>query len=173
MTYRIFLGGHFIQKSEGRVYRRLRDPEIVSEVQRGKGDVGFLGSDKVAEWNPSSLAIDWVGKVEGCDFVLAAKQGTSAEVERKLQAGRNVYAVTSNLNWLASFAQQNGWNLDVRRVSGSAEAYGEEADMIADLRVTGDTLRDNGLEEFKILDAVRLGIIYRAVPSVQLVNGSE
>lgn len=171
MTYRISRGGHFTRQSEGRTYRRLRDPEIVADVQRGAGDVGFLGSDKVAEWDPHSLAVDWVGEVEGCDFVLAASAGTGADVGDRLKRGDKVYAVTSNVKWLARFAVENGWTVDIRRVSGSAEAYGDEADMIADLRVSGDTLRDNGMEEFQVLDAVRLGLIYRSVPSVQMVNG--
>jgi ATP phosphoribosyltransferase len=170
LTYRISRGGHFTRKSEGRTYRRLRDPEIVADVQRGAGDVGFLGSDKVAEWNPDSLAVDWVGDVEGCDFVLAALRGRVPEVKGRLEGGGKVYAVTSNVNWLAKFAVANGWTVDIRRVSGSAEAYGEEADMVADLRVSGDTLSGNGLEEFKILDSVKLGMIYRGVPSVQLLN---
>ncbi len=169
-TYRTSRGGHFIQRSEGRTYRRLRDPEIVADVQRGIGDVGFLGSDKVAEWNPDSLAVDWVGDVEGCDFVLAAMAGSVPEVKGRLEEGGKVYAVTSNVNWLARFAVANGWTVDIRRVSGSAEAYGDEADMVADLRVSGDTLSDNGLEEFKVLDSVRLGMIYRATPSIQLLN---
>lgn len=141
-------------------------------MQRGRGDVGFIGSDKVAEWNPDSVNLDWVTRIEGCDFVLAAERGTADVVEQRLASGENIYAITSKVNWLARFALQNGWNLDIRRVTGSAEAYGDEADMIADLRVSGDTLRDNGLEEFKVLDAVRLGMLYRAVPSIQLLNGS-
>ena len=151
----------------------MRDPEIVADVQRGAGDVGFLGSDKVAEWSPDSLACDFVGNVEGCDFVLAALAGTVPDVKDRLEKGRNIRTVTSNVNWLAKFTLLRGWNLDIWRVSGSAEAYGEEADMIADLRVSGNTLRDNGMEEFAVLDSVKLGMIYRRIPSVQLLNGPE
>lgn len=161
MTCRISQGGHFTRTSEGRTYRRLRDPEIIEDVSRGIGDVGFLGSDKFEEWQPP-LAVDWVGRVPDCDFVLAARPDTVAAVEDRLEAGESVYTVTSNVRWLANFALTYGWQLDTRYVSGSAEAYGEEADMIADLRVSGQSLKDNGLEEFRILDSVRLGLVYRS-----------
>jgi ATP phosphoribosyltransferase len=170
--YRISRGGHFTEESEGRTYRRLRDPEILAGILSGRGDVGFLGSDKIAEWQPSSVRVDWVGEVPGCDFVLAALAGTVPDVQEKLRRGEPTYAVTSNVRWLGQSAVVNGWSLDIMGVSGSAEAFGEEADMIADLRVSGDTLRDNGLEEFEVLERVRLGMITRAVPSVQILDGS-
>lgn len=158
--YRTSRGGHFTQTSEGRTYKRLRDPEIIADVQRGVGDIGFLGSDKFAERQPS-LEVDWVGTVPDCDFVLATRSGNVPIVEAQLETGQPVSVVTSNVRWLAQFAVINAWELDKRYVSGSAEAYGEEADMIADLRVTGNSLRDNGLEEFRILDSVKLGLVYQ------------
>lgn len=169
MTCRISLGGHFTERSEGRTYRRLRDPEIITDIQRGVADIGFLGSDKFEEWQPR-LGVDWVGEVPDCDFVLAALAGTVTEVEARLDAGRTVYAITSNIKWLAKFAVVNAWDLDVRQVSGSAEAYGEEADMIADLRVSGNSLRDNGMEEFRVLDSVRLGMVYRQPVGVRILQ---
>lgn len=124
------------------------------------GDVGFVGSDKFEEWRPR-LAVDWAGVVQDCDFVLAAQPEMVETVEARLEDADEVYVVTSNVAWLGKFAVANKWNLNTRYVSGSAEAYGEEADMVADLRVTGDSLRDNGLEEFRVLDSVKLGLIYR------------
>lgn len=149
---------HFIRTSEGRTYKRLRDPEIADDVQRGKADVGFLGSDKIWEWRPK-VAVDWIGEVPNCDFVLASRLGTAQDVQVKLANGEMVTAVTSNPIWLGAIAVDKGWSLTIEKKTGSVEAYGNDADMIADLRVRGDSLRDNQLEEFAILERVKLGLI--------------
>lgn len=161
MTCRTSRGGHFTRASEGRLFRRLRDPEIVDGIKRGEADVGFLGSDKFEEWEPD-LSVDWVGEVENCQFVLAARLGNIAIVENRLERSEPVSVATSNPRWLSKLALINGWRLDMREVTGSAEAFGELEDMVADLRVSGDTLRDNYLHVFRTLADVELGVIYAA-----------
>ena len=157
-----FPGRRLTATSEGRTYRRLRDPEIADGVARGEGDVGFLGLDKFKELRPAGVAVGWVGDVPGCDFVLAAPVGSVEEVQEKLAAGESVKTVTSHETWLAELAMERGWQLDIREVSGATEAFAGLADMVADLRVSGRSLVDNGLEEFHILDSVHLGLIYPA-----------
>lgn len=161
MTYRTFLGGHFTRVSEGRLFRRLRDREIVDGVRRGEAEVGFLGSDKFEEWEPD-LSVDWVGKVPNCQLVLAARLGSIGMVETRLERAEPVSVATSNPRWLSKIAAANCWLLDIREVSGSAEAFGDLEDMVADLRVSGDTLRDNYLHVFRVLDDVKLGLIYES-----------
>jgi ATP phosphoribosyltransferase len=157
-------GGRFTEQSEDQTYKRLRDPEIVDGIVRQAADVGFLGSDKWEEWQPD-LEVDWLGPVKYCDFVLAARRATAPIVRKRLTNGELVTAITSNPRWLGRLAASNGWNLSINYVSGSVEAFGEEADLVADLRVTGASLRDNGLEEFQVLESVKLGLIYRAESS--------
>lgn len=156
----VFPGRQLTAKSEGRLFRRLRDPEIVDGVQRDEGDIGFLGLDKFKEWKPNGLSVEWVGDVPDCDFVLAAQTGSVSEIEARLAAGEAVSTVTSHATWLADIALEKNWNLSIREVSGATEAFGDLADMVADLRVSGESLRANGLREFHILDSVHLGLIY-------------
>ncbi|HEY5442580.1 MAG TPA: hypothetical protein VIJ68_03515 [Candidatus Saccharimonadales bacterium] len=148
-------------KSEGRYFRRLRDPEIVDGVQRGEGDVGYLGMDKFQTWKPRGLALEYVADVEGCDFILAALAENVDAVRARLDAREPVSVVTSHAAWLGDIALDRGWELNVRQVSGATEAFAEYVDMIADLRVTGNSLAANGLEEFMHLDSVHLGQLYR------------
>lgn len=165
---RTFLGGHFTRESEGRIYRRLRDPEIIRDVWRGDADVGFIGSDKIIEAGSlrdrerGSVMIEWIGRVAGCDFVLAAQPDKISDIEDRMEnGGRRLNIVTSYPTWLESLGVFDKCVTMTRVVSGSAEAYADDVDLIADLRVTGNTLRDNGLQEFRVLDSVKLGLIYR------------
>lgn len=160
MTCRISPGGHFTRRSEGRLFRRLRDPEIIDGVRRGEADIGFLGSDKFEEWEPE-VSIEWVGNVQDCKFVLAARLGSIATVEKRLERVESVSVATSYPRWLGKLAAANCWRLDIREVSGSAEAFGDITDMVADLSVSGQSLIDNGLHKFYSLAGVQLGLIYR------------
>lgn len=106
------------------------------------------------------MEVAWLGPVPDCEFVLAARLGTIAVVEQRLQRAEPLSVATSNPRWLGKFAVANGWQLDIREVTGSAEAFGDITDMVADLSVSGRSLIDNGLHRFWTLAAVELGLIY-------------
>lgn len=148
-----FPGKKAKQVSEGQTYKLVRDPEIISDVEEGEpGEViGFLGEDKREELAPW-LSMSWLGKIAGRgDFVLAAAQSKIAETQAKLASGETISVATTYKNWVPRIGAALGVYIEPYYKSGSVEAYAEDYDAIADLRLTGQSLRENQIGELMIL----------------------
>lgn len=129
---------------------------------RGEGDVGFLGSDKFKEWQPP-LGVQWVGRIPGLDFVLAVENGQGEFWRDALTIDRSLKPIipTSYPRWLGWCLMERGWQAEPRYVSGKVEAFKYVSGLVADLRLSGNTLRDNNLSELEVLGAVELGVVSR------------
>lgn len=151
--------GVFTRRSAGQTYRLQRDGDAVRAVYCNEETIGFIGSDKINEYQPP-IGMNWLGEVQGCDLVVAAAEDEASSVEYRLQKGERLKLVTSLPQWTARLALARGWQFDIESVLGGEEGYIDIADCIATLRISGDTLAGNDAREVVALERIKFGLMY-------------
>lgn len=151
--------GVFTRRSAGQTYRLQRDGDAVRTVYCNEEAVGFIGSDKVNEYQPP-IGVNWLGEVPGCDLVIGAAEDKADAMAEQLQSGERLKLVTSLPQWTARLALARGWQFDIESVLGGEEGYIDIADCIATLRVSGDTLAGNDAQEVVALERIKFGLMY-------------
>ncbi len=130
-------------------------------------DIGFVGSDIYEEERFTTKGIDitfrGVSKPLG-KFVLAAAAKSAPGIAYVVRRAETISVATKYPTTLARFAASKSLNLQcVCEPTGSVEAMVNLglSDTVFDIKVTGDTLRDNGMKVISEGDNVTAGLVYK------------
>ena len=135
----------------------LKPQNIIEMLHAGSRDIGFAGSDWVAELGYAEADSD--GLIELLDtgldrvrLVVAAPKSFVSDgmltvpESRPLRVAAEMPSLTAN--WIAA----RGLNATIVRTYGATEVFPpEDADCIVDIAASGETLRANGLEIVDII----------------------
>lgn len=151
--------GVFTRRSEGQTYRLQRDGDAVRTVYCNEAAVGFIGSDKVKEFQPP-VSMNWLGEVPGCDLIIGAAEDRADAISERLQNGERLRLTTSLPQFVARAALARGWQFAIDSVQGGEEGYADLTDCIATLRISGNTLASNNVRELDVLERIKFGLMY-------------
>lgn len=151
--------GVFTRRSAGQTYRLQRDGDAVRTVYCNEDAVGFIGSDKVNEYQPP-IGVNWLGEVPGCDLVIGAAEDKADAMSEQLQSGARLRVTTSLPQFVARLALARGWQFAIDSVQGGEEGFADIADCIAVLRISGNTLANNNVRELGVLERIKFGLMY-------------
>lgn len=169
-----FKGRKLRAVSEGRTFYKLKGRDIPYRLAEGIGDIGLTGTDSLIsaqfkDKSASNLLYRKIGEPM-CRFVLLGGDRGLKNWEEVLSADpryatRMLSASTSEPELLNSAACGKDLPLksDGREVNGSVEVYADfnEYGLVADLVQTGNTARDNNLQELTTLASVYPAIAWR------------
>lgn len=153
-------------------------------LSTGEADIAFLGDDKLGEWQADgrisdASVIDSVP--QECRFVLAGPRSAVRTIPTQLGMGDLLTVATGYPGLLEAFARERGLNLAVTYTpEGGCEGFAAsgKTDLVFDIALSGDTLRDNDLLVYREGDRLNLevldGVSYSAATSQgQLEVASE
>ncbi len=136
----------------------LKPDDVPTYVEYGIADLGVVGRDILLEqeydvYVPTDL------KLGHCRLVVAGKKGTA------LPQGGAVRVATKFLNSASQHFGKQGRQIELIHVRGSVELAPITglADVIVDLVESGETLRQNGLEEFETIAEISSVVIVNRV----------
>lgn len=120
----------------------VKPSDVAVYVERGAADVGAVGSDVLLEYSPEVYELLDLG-VGVCRMAVSAPRLWRDVTERTLRVA------TKYPNIAERFYSERGRDIDIIRLNGSIELAPilGLSDVIVDIVETGETLRENGLEE--------------------------
>jgi ATP phosphoribosyltransferase len=154
------IGGVFTDQVGNKNYAFVKSSDILSDLNNGFADVGFVGSDKIDE---QQLAGRWrnigdqIVASAKCDLVVAGG-------DQYGRVGKRIATSYPYLpqRWLHS--RMWGYKPDiVVTPSGSVEAYVGMAacDTVVDIRESGKTLADNELAVLEEIEPISTKLVWR------------
>ncbi len=98
----------------------------------------------------------------GCDLVLAGKPSLNLRKPLRIATSYPLQAI--------KYCMQRGYTIDLQALTefgGGIEGklVSDAFNAIVDLRSSGETLRDNGLEVFDCFDTIQSGVVYKQQPT--------
>lgn len=155
-------GGVFTDKVNGRLYAFVKSSDVLSLLNKGAADCGFMGSDKLYEeqfggrfWNMGKQIV----ASASCALVLASENQNVGFCPRVVTSYPNL-AKQAFGDWRM---RQRYRPEIVFEPSGSVEAYTALglADAIVDIRESGQTLEDNGFGYYEELQDIYTMLVFR------------
>ncbi len=128
-------------ENENLRYFWVKPADVAIYVERGAADVGVIGSDVLAEYEPEVYELLDLG-IGKCRMAVAAKKGFRDNTERALRVATKFPHVAA-----AHYALR-GRLIDIIKLNGSIELAPilGMSDVIVDIVETGKTLLENDLE---------------------------
>jgi ATP phosphoribosyltransferase len=129
--------------------------DVITYVEHGACDVGFVGKDTIVETGSGFYEMLDLGFGK-CRFALAAPKGCD------FYAGYHERVVASKYpNVARTFFEQKGMDVKIIKIEGSVELAPllGLAHAIVDIVETGSTLRENGLEVIEEIQPISARLI--------------
>ena len=126
----------------------VRASDVPTYVESGKVDMGIVGKDTLLEKNSNDLLRLKDLEIAKCRLVIAGKKGVSLVSNMKI--------ATKYPTITQKYFQSQGLPCTILKLYGSIElaAVLGMADAVVDLVETGNTLKENGLSELKIIEEI-------------------
>ena len=139
--------------------------DVITYIDRGVCDVGFVGSDTINEYGGNFYEMLDLG-FGVCRFALAGIKGEDFYSGYKHKVVATKYPAVAR-----KYFNEKGVDCEIVKIDGSVELAPllGLADAIVDLVETGATLKENGLEVYEDIVPVSARCIVNAV-SVKLKN---
>lgn len=132
-----------------------RSFDIATLVSYGAADLGICGLDVIVEFQYDNLTVMSDLKIGRCKFSVASKK------DFDLNAADNLVVATKYPNLTKSFFDKINKKIETVKLNGSIELAVNLnlCDVITDLVSSGKTLKDNNLEEKKLIIEVTSQLI--------------
>lgn len=139
--------------------------DVITYIDRGVCDVGFVGSDTINEYGGNFYEMLDLG-FGVCRFALAGMKGEDFYSGYKHKVVATKYPAVAR-----KYFNEKGVDCEIVKIDGSVELAPllGLADAIVDIVETGATLKENGLEVYEDIVPVSARCIVNAV-SVKLKN---
>ena len=143
----------------------VKAADVITYIDRGVCDVGFVGSDTINEHGGNFYEMLDLG-FGVCRFALAGLRGQDFYSGYRHKVVATKYPVVAR-----KYFSEKGVDCEIVRIDGSVELAPllGLADAIVDIVETGATLRENGLEVYEDILPVSTRCIVNAV-SIKLKN---
>jgi ATP phosphoribosyltransferase len=159
----------YVKYSEGVRYGIVRAQTSLEFVEEDPNSIGFVGSDKFKEYQfgcpgwSTQLRI-WQFGESTCRLALLGPVQDRETLEQRLADKEELVIATSYPLTSQNYARNKGYDFRLRSFGGGIEAMPllNKADAVVDLVGTGDTMRQNGLEEVRDIFNVYPGVIWRS-----------
>lgn len=128
--------------------------DVPTYVEKGAADIGIVGKDNILEDQPDIYELLDL-KLGKCQFVVAGLSDQVLENTTNLTVASKYPAVAKK------FFQQKGMTIETIKLNGSVELAPliGLADVIVDIKETGNTLVENGLKVLEEMDDISARLI--------------
>lgn len=135
----------------------VKNADVPTYVEHGVAEMGICGTDVLDEAGADVLRV-YTFPFGRCHLSIAGPVGTKLA---DYEAGDTVTVASKLPRTTAHYFAQRGWHPEVIFLNGSVElgAVLRIADVIVDLVETGNTLRENDLEELEVLGETSVKLI--------------
>lgn len=135
----------------------VKNADVPTYVEHGVAEFGVCGTDVLDEAGADVLR-PYTFPFGRARLSIAGKAGLSIQ---EFEAGDTVRVASKFPKTTERYFRYRGWHPDIIQLNGSVElgAVLGIADVIVDLVETGNTLRENHLEEFEVLGETAVKLI--------------
>lgn len=135
----------------------VKNADVPTYVEHGVAEFGICGTDVLDESGADVLR-PYTFPFGRCRLSIAGPRGADV---RDFEAGDTVRVASKLPRTTAHYFRHRGWHPEVVLLNGSVElgAVLGIADVIVDLVETGNTLRENDLEELEVLGETSVKLI--------------
>jgi ATP phosphoribosyltransferase len=140
----------------------VRASDVTVYVESGAADIGVVGKDMIMEYEPDVYEPKDLG-IGKCRMSIA--KAKDKEIDLSFKDWGNIKIATKFTNVAKKYFKDKGINAEIIKLYGSVELAPllGLADAIVDIVDTGNTLRENGLEEIiTIFEATARIIVNKA-----------
>lgn len=135
----------------------VKNADVPTYVEHGVAEIGICGTDVLDEAAANVLR-PYTFPFGRCNLSIAGPKGTTLQ---DYEVGDTVTVASKLPRTTAYHFEKRGWHPEVILLNGSVElgAVLRIADVIVDLVETGNTLRENDLEELEVLGETSVKLI--------------
>lgn len=148
-----------IDTESGFKFMFLKPADIITYVEKGVADIGFVGKDSLLEEDQDVLELFDL-EIGKCQFVVAGYQGTD------LSGREEALRVATKYPKVASrYFKTKNQEIEIIKLNGSVEIAPlvDLSDVIVDITETGTTLRENGLSVLEEMTDISTRLISNRV----------
>lgn len=137
----------------------LKPSDIITYVEQGVADIGFVGKDSLLEEDKDVLELLNLN-IGKCRFVVAGYKGTTFNTKDKVLKVATKYPRVAS-----SYFQSINKEIEIIKLNGSVEIAPLVglSDVIVDITETGTTLKENGLSILAEMSEVSTRLISNRV----------
>lgn len=137
----------------------LKPSDIITYVEKGVADIGFVGKDSLLEEDQDVFEL-YDLEIGKCQFVVAGYKGT--EINGKEEALR---VATKYPKVASKFFKTQNQQIEIIKLNGSVEIAPLVglSDVIVDITETGTTLKENGLSILQEMTSISTRLISNRV----------
>ena len=137
----------------------LKPSDIITYVEKGVADIGFVGKDSLMEEDKDVLEL-YQMDIGKCNFVVAGFEGTQIYGKEE-----PIRVATKYPNVAYAFFKEKKQDIEIIKLNGSVEIAPlvNLSDVIVDITETGTTLRENGLSVLEEMEEISTRLIANRV----------